>query len=120
MPEPHDAPDALGLLEAVREFIERDVLAATEGRVQFHARVAVNVLGMLEREWQLGPAQAAAHREGLDRLGFADEAALAQAIRSGRIGDDRLDAVTAFVRQTVRDKLLVANPRYLEGPRPPA
>jgi Domain of unknown function (DUF6285) len=118
--EPHDAPDAGGLLEAVREFLERDVMPATEGRVQFHARVAVNVLGMLEREWQLGPAQAAAHREGLARLGFADEAALAHAIRGGQISGDLLAAVTAFVRQTVRDKLLVANPRYLEGPRPPA
>ena len=40
----HDVPDAAGLVEAVREFLEKDVMAATEGRVQFHTRVAINVL----------------------------------------------------------------------------
>ena len=119
MVEPHDAPDGPALLEAVREFLERDVMAATQGRVRFHARVAINVLAMLEREWDLGPAQAAAHREGLARLGYADEASLADAIRSGRATGPHLAEVTAFVRETVRNKLLVANPRYLEGPRPP-
>jgi hypothetical protein len=116
--EPHDSPDARVLLEAVREFLERDVMAATAGRVRFHARVAVNVLGMLEREWELGPAQAAAHRTGLARLGYADERALADAIRAGAVAGAQLAEVTAFVRRTVRDKLLVANPRYLDGPRP--
>ena len=47
MTAPHDLPDAAGLVEAVREFLERDVMTATEGRVQFHTRVAVNVLGMV-------------------------------------------------------------------------
>ena len=42
--------DAAELVAAVREFLERDVMAATEGRVQFHTRVAVNVLSMVERE----------------------------------------------------------------------
>ena len=45
-----DRPTAAELVAAVREFLERDVMAATEGRVQFHTRVAVNVLGMVERE----------------------------------------------------------------------
>ena len=40
-----DRPTAAELVTAVREFLERDVMAATEGRVQFHTRVAVNVLG---------------------------------------------------------------------------
>ncbi|MDQ1374233.1 MAG: hypothetical protein QOJ09_1571, partial [Actinomycetota bacterium] len=65
MTAPHDIPTAAQLVEAVREFLERDVMAATEGRVQFHTRVAVNVLGMVERELALGPAQAAEHDEGL-------------------------------------------------------
>jgi uncharacterized protein DUF6285 len=117
--EPQDLPDARSLLEAVREFLEHDVMAATEGRVRFHARVAVNVLAMVEREWELGPAQAAAHREGLARLGYPDEQALARAIRTGDVTGPDLAEVASFVRDTVRDKLLVANPRYLEGLRPP-
>ncbi|HZN14782.1 MAG TPA: DUF6285 domain-containing protein [Acidimicrobiales bacterium] len=109
----HDIPDAAALVEAVREFLERDVMAATEGRVQFHARVAVNVLGMVEREIRLGPDQRAAHERGLAELAVADEQELADAIRNGAL-DDRLDDVRAFVTETVRAKLLVANPKYLQ------
>ena len=119
MTEPHDVPDAAGLVEAVREFLEKDVMTSTEGRVQFHTRVAVNVLGMVERELRLGEQQLAAHQAGLAALGVADERALADAIRRGEL-DDRLDEVRAFVESTVRSKLEVANPRHLEGPRPPA
>jgi hypothetical protein len=113
----HDIPDAPGLVEAVREFLERDVMSATEGRVQFHTRVAVNVLAMVERELREGAAQLEAHAAGLAALGVADERSLADAIRRGEL-DDRLDEVRA-VEQSVRSKLEVANPRYLEGPRPP-
>jgi hypothetical protein len=114
MSEPHDRPTAEELVEAVREFLERDVMAATEGRVQFHTRVAVNVLGMVQRELEVGPAQGAAHRARLDALGFADEAALASAIRAGDV-DDRYDEIKTAVAATVRDKLTVANPKYLES-----
>jgi hypothetical protein len=99
-------------VEAVREFLERDVMAATEGRVQFHTRVAVNVLSMVQRELELGPSQSAAHHERLETLGFADEAELAAAIRSGAV-DDRYDEIKAAVAANVRDKLIVANPKYL-------
>ena len=112
MSEPHDVPTAAQLVEAVREFLERDVMAATEGRVQFHTRVAINALNMVQRELDLGPEQAAAHRAALERLGVADEAGLAAAIRSGDL-DDRRSEVLAVLRETVRAKLEVANPRYL-------
>jgi hypothetical protein len=111
--EPHDRPSAGELVEAVREFLEGDVMAATEGRVRFHTRVAVNVLGMVQREIELGTEQAAAHTARLDALGFADEAELAAAIRSGAV-DDRYDEIKTAVAATVRDKLTVANPKYLE------
>src|SRR5438045_5772968 len=106
---PHDLPDAAGLVEAVREFLERDVMAATEGRVQFHTRVAVNVLNTVQRELEQGPAQLRQHEEGLRRLGFSTERELADAIRSGDV-DGRLDEVAAFVTHTVRDQPLGANP----------
>jgi len=113
-----DRPTATELVAAVREFLERDVMAATEGRVQFHTRVAVNVLNIVERELTLGPglepgehARAAAllgHDGPLDEL----ERELAAAIRAGQF-DDRLDDVRAHVRATVHEKLLIANPGYL-------
>lgn len=108
----HDRPTVAELVEAVREFLERDVMAATDGRVQFHTRVAVNVLGMVERELRDGPAQASAHAERLAELGVESEAELAAAIRRGDL-DDRYDEVKAVVWETVRDKLRVANPKYL-------
>jgi hypothetical protein len=119
MTAPHDIPSAAGLVEAVREFLERDVMTSTEGRVQFHTRVAVNVLGMVERELAMGEEQAAAHAAGLRSLGFDSEAALAGAIRAGDV-DGRLEEITDFVRQTVEAKLRVANPKYLEAPVTPS
>jgi hypothetical protein len=100
------------LVESVREWLERDVMASTDGRLKFHARVAANVLAMVERELELGPDQAERHAARLARLGVADDAELAVAIRSGAL-DDRLDEVRALVRDSVRDKLAVANPGYL-------
>ena len=61
MSAPHDRPTTGELLESVREWLEREVIPATDGRLRFHARVAANVLGIVERELELGPAQADAH-----------------------------------------------------------
>ena len=109
---PHDMPTAEELVESVREWLERDVMTQTSGRLQFHARVAVNVLAMVERELQVGAQQAAAHADRLADLGCADDAELAARIRSGEL-DDRADEVRALVWASVRDKLAVANPKYL-------
>jgi hypothetical protein len=115
---PQDRPTAAELVQSVREFLEADVMTATEGRVQFHTRVAVNALGMIERELTLGPGFVAAERAraaailGHDGNARDLETELAAAIRNGAL-DDRLDAVRDHVRATVREKLLVANPGYL-------
>ena len=108
---PHDIPSAAQLLDAVRGFLESDVLAATEGRVQFHVRVAANVVAMVGRELEIGGELAAEHAVRLAGLGVASEAELAAAIRSGAF-DDRLAEVSDAVRATVAGKLAVANPRY--------
>jgi len=113
-----DRPTAVELLEAIREFLEQDVMPAVEGRVQFHTRVAVNALGMLERELRLGPELAAAERARLGALLGHDAdldaltAELASRIRDGSL-DDRRDDVVAVVRDSVRAKLVVSNPDYV-------
>jgi hypothetical protein len=113
-----DRPTAAELVQAVREFLEHDVMAATTGRVQFHTRVATNALGMIERELTDGPGYVAAERARAAALLGRDgevgglERELAARIRDGTI-DDRLEAVRDHVRATVREKLLVANPGYL-------
>jgi hypothetical protein len=113
-----DRPSAAELVAAVRAFLEADVMPAVEGRVAFHTRVAVNALGMVERELLLGPAADDAEREravallGHDGDLRALEAELAGAIRRGEHTYD--DAtVVEHVRATVRDKLRIANPKYL-------
>jgi hypothetical protein len=112
---PHDAPSAAELIEAVRDWLQREVLGATDGRLQYHTRVAINALAIVERELGLGAVQHAAHVDRLKRLGVADDAALAAAIRAGDL-DDRLEEVRSLVWQSVRDKLAVANPKYLTSP----
>ena len=112
---PHDVPSTGELVEAVREWLQSDVLAATDGRLQYHTRVAINVLSIVERELALGATQEAALLDRLRSLGFADDAALAAAIRAGEL-DERLAEVRALVWESVRDKLAVANPKYLTSP----
>ncbi|MBV6507018.1 MAG: hypothetical protein JJLCMIEE_00055 [Acidimicrobiales bacterium] len=113
MSAPHDRPTVVELVEAVREYLESDVLDRTEGRVRFHARVAINVLGMVEREIQLGPDMAMRQQHRLNELGYADERELAVAIRRGDL-DQRYREVKAAIRESVEDKLRVANPDYLD------
>lgn len=106
-------PTAAELVAAVREFLEGDVVPAVDGRLRFHARVAANVLAVVERELAVGPDHEAALADRLAALGVADEAELAAAIRSGGV-DDRWDEVKAAVWATVRDRLAVAHPGYDE------
>jgi Domain of unknown function (DUF6285) len=102
-------PTAAELVAAVAEFIEGDVRDATGGQVNFHARVAANVLRIVERE--LLDTSAADAEEALVGLGFSDEAGLAAAIRAGGL-DGRGDDVTTCLRTLVRHRLAVAHPGY--------
>jgi aminoglycoside phosphotransferase (APT) family kinase protein len=110
----HDRPTMAELLEAVRGWVEDDVRLGTEGRLSFHARVAANVLRTLEREVALEPDLSEAHWERLAALGCADDAELGARIRAGEL-DDQIAEVRAIVAASVHDKLLVANPGWLEG-----
>jgi len=114
-----DRPTAAELTEAVREFLERDVMPAVDGRVAFHTRVAVNALRMIERELTLAPELDAADHERLRTLLGHDgtirdlTVELARRIRDGSLDQQRADVVAA-VRETVQAKLRVANPGYLD------
>jgi ketosteroid isomerase-like protein len=95
----HGRPTAAELVAAVTEFLESDVRGATEGQVNFHARVAANVLRIVERELT-GESTPA-----------TDERELVAAIRDG--GFDGRDAeVMTALRTLVYDRLAVAHPGY--------
>lgn len=110
----HGSPTSAELVESVREWIERDVLPTTDGRTRFHARVAANVLAMVERELLAGSAQEIEHLERLASLHMADEAELAARIRDGSL-DRRLDEIRDVLRADVAARLAVANPTYADG-----
>lgn len=114
MSAPHDQPDPTTLLEAVREFLATEVEPETEGRLRYHLKVAVSVLGIVERELQLGEEHAGRHRERLVRLGFGSDQALAAAIRSGEL-DGRHEELARELREMVADKLAVARPTHVDS-----
>ncbi|MCH2173349.1 DUF6285 domain-containing protein [Myxococcota bacterium] len=113
----HERPDALELITAVREFLSEHAMNELEGRTRFHARVAVNALGIVERELTLrGPAcerEAARLRDLLGTEGELDEqvAELSKRIRSGELADDD-EALLEHLWSTALDKLAIDQPGY--------
>ena len=104
-------PTAAELVAAVADFLDNDVRSSTEGQVNFHARVAANVLRTVERE--LLDASTDRVTEALGALGFSDEPQLAAAIRAGEL-DARPAEVLPVLRTLVRHRLAVAHPGYAD------
>jgi hypothetical protein len=123
-----DRPHAAELAQAVREFIETEVLPGIDDpRLRFRTLVAANGLGILEREIALGAPLVRREVAALMRLlGHADSVPddldalrrrasdlnreLVRRIRAG----DAPDGTLAHLLATVADKLRVASPRYFE------
>ena len=130
-----DRPTYSELIEAVQHFLENAAVPGLAGPKKFHARVAANVLAIVRRELEGEHAQLRAEWERLDELlGVgeslpADRADLRERVRArtellcARIRDGVADhgpwraRVWAHARQTVVEKLAVANPKYLESDR---
>lgn len=125
-----DRPTYEELLDAVRGFLERDVVPSLEGTRKFHARVAVNVLSIVRRELAAQEEQLAAEWQRLDAI-LASEPMpgnpgavkrrllersreLCSRIQAGEADTGSFrQAVIEHVRETVREKLAVANPKLL-------
>lgn len=123
-----DRPDAAELAEAVREFLEAEILPTLDDRrLRFRTLVAMNGLGILARELAHEPTLVRGEAAALARtLGSGEtlpedhealralvgdlRRALSRRIRAG----DAPDGTLAVVKATVRDKLRVASPRHLE------
>ena len=93
----HDRPTPRELVEAVREFLEREILPTLDDhRLRFRTLVALNALGIAERE--------------LAELPEAEpDWELARRIRAGDVPEDAVDRL----KTEVEAKLRVANPKYL-------
>ena len=115
-------PTADELVDAVRAFLEDDLLPSLDGRQRFHARVAVNVLGIVGRELRDGEATGDAERARLQDLlaanddDSADELSrrLARAIRDGSVSIDD-PALLDHLRATSDADVSIANPRHAGG-----
>ena len=108
----HGRPTAAELVEAVREFIERDIRDGLDGRVSYQARIAANALRMVERELASGDRSATDHDRMLSEFGVVDDGRFAAAIRAGDF-DDRFQDVAVALTASVEAKVLVANPGWL-------
>ena len=104
------------LLEAVKRFLMDSALPALSGRDQFNARVAANVLGIIDREQQVGPELAALDAAAAQQWLSGDSGsgtALQQLSRA--LAAREIDADTDFFEYLKQRQLLVAainNPRY--------
>ena len=112
-----DPPKAPVLLEAVREWLQDELLPEASGGRAFHLRVAINMLSIVERELTDGATLDAEERQRLVALlgheGDLDDLnrELCVQIRDGkRTGRD--ENLLEHLRATTKAKLRVANPRY--------
>jgi aminoglycoside phosphotransferase (APT) family kinase protein len=111
-----DRPTVTELLAVTADFLQHEAMPALQGRLAFHARVAANVLRIVERELALAAQHAEADREALAALlGTAGgtTAELARRIRRGDL-DGREDVPQLLAAVTAR-KLAIANPRHFGG-----
>ena len=117
-----DLPGTDELLISVRDFLRTDVMAATEGRTSFMARVASNSLDIVLRELTLGPAQRAGELARLRDLVGAEAGvdpedalslrwALCDALYEGRMPLDRADVIH-HLRTTVVNQVGIDQPVY--------
>ncbi|MCP9486867.1 MAG: DUF6285 domain-containing protein [Gaiellaceae bacterium MAG52_C11] len=98
MTAPHDRPSPQELAEAVREFLQAEILPTLENhRLKFRTLVAINGLGIAEREL----AATSATRK--------DDWELARRIRAGDVPENAV----ALLKEHVAEKLRISNPRYL-------
>ncbi len=123
LPEPEsfggslDMPRVDELVVSVREFLRDEVMAATEGRLNFMSRVAGNSLDIVLRELAVGPrfrqreqaalAQLLGGNEDLETLRWQ----LAGALRDGTMALDT-PGLADYLRNTVVTQVSIDQPRY--------
>jgi aminoglycoside phosphotransferase (APT) family kinase protein len=112
-----DMPRTDELVRSVRDYLLGDVMAATEGRLKFMARVASNSLDIVLRELSLGQAHRNLEHERLCALLGANEDLqtlrwrLVHALRDGGMALDT-PGLAEHLRQTVANQVAIDQPGY--------
>ncbi len=110
-------PNKTDLLEAVGEFLEQRIMPNVDKNTAFYTRVAVNVLGIVEREIKLAPGLETDEQKRISKLLGKDGSLetlnkeLCHQIREGMMDYNNNDLMT-HLRQTVIGKLSIDNPEY--------
>ena len=113
MTSPHDRPTARELLEAVAEWMGRDLPQHLDPRTAFHARVARNILEMVSREIDTAVESSRAQEAAWTALGVRSNEQLSDLIRKG-VFDSDLAGLIGVLRPVIRHKVWVADPKWLE------
>ena len=113
MSDLHSHPSAAELLDATIEFLTDAVTPTVPVEQAFHLRVALNALSMVRRELESPGDDDASHLRRLAAIGYADDAALAVALRAGEVPADRMPQVRASLLADAEARLLVVNPRFV-------
>lgn len=109
-------PTAADLVQAVRQHLQEKILPKLQGSDVFYLRIALNALGIVERELREGPALTEAdRRELLALLGSADmpdaEQVLLEKLKSGELDVNSAGLLDYLTARTQR-RLSIDNPRY--------
>lgn len=112
-----ERPTAAELVAAVADFLEHKATPQLDAATAFHAKVALNVLRIVERELAQGAATDAAERARLAALlGHDGELSVLNAELCTRIADGTVatgdTALRAHLLASARDRLAVDNPKY--------
>jgi len=118
---PASKPDALQLLGAAIDYLERELSPTLSGYHRFQTRVTINVLSQVRRELALSGPQSDAERARLAALlGHpGDRDTLSRELASRiRAGDIPLDdpALLEHLRQSLVEALQINNPKWLGDP----
>ena len=108
----HDRPTASELIESVREWLEKDVLPAVDGRLSFHTRVAMNSLDIVIRELDSQQDVEEVHASVQKHLMVASDAELSSKIRAGEYDSDFVGLLETLA-PVIENKVKVSNPKYL-------
>jgi aminoglycoside phosphotransferase (APT) family kinase protein len=112
---PFGRPSAAELVAAVGAYLDARTERSGDEGERFESRVARNVVGIVERELQLGAAARAAHEVRLAELGATNDVVLAASVRGGAFDDD-LARVGRVLSRSTREQLAIANPTYAQEP----
>jgi Domain of unknown function (DUF6285) len=112
-----DEPTPTELINAVADFLRKEIVPAIKGHNAFKLRVGINALDLVVRQLALAEGSDAAETARLTRLLGADGSlgdlnrALSDGIASGKV-DLQTPGLSDHLWQTTMDKLAVDQPNY--------